>query len=50
MKSLKDDEMNIITFGNRNHKSILFIHGLASTAALCFKALLSYLKDYFVIF
>lgn len=42
--------MNLITFGNRNNKSILFIHGLASTADLCFKALLPYLQDYFVIF
>ena len=42
--------MNFITFGNKNNKSILFIHGLASTADLCFKALLAYLQDYFVIF
>ena len=42
--------MNFITFGNRNNKSILFIHGLASTADLCFKALLPYLQDYYVIF
>lgn len=42
--------MNFITFGNRNNKSILFIHGLASTADLCFKALLHYLQDYYVIF
>ena len=42
--------MKFITFGNRNNKSILFIHGLASTADLCFKALLPYLQDYFVIF
>ena len=42
--------MNFITFGNRNNKSILFIQGLASTADLCFKPLLPYLQDYFVIF
>lgn len=42
--------MNIITYGNRNNKSILFIHGLASTADLCFKPLLPYLRDYYVIF
>ena len=42
--------MNFITFGNRNNKSILFIHGLASTADLCFKPLLPYFQDYFVIF
>ena len=42
--------MNFITFGNRNNKSILFIHGLASTADLCFKPLLAYLLNYYVIF
>ena len=42
--------MNFIRFGNRNKKSILFIHGLASTVDLCFKPLLPYLQDYFVIF
>ena len=42
--------MNFISYGNRNNKSILFIHGLASTADLCFKPLLPYLKDYYVIF
>ena len=41
--------MNFISYGNRNNKSILFIHGLASTADLCFKALLPFLQDYFVI-
>ena len=42
--------MNFISYGNRNKKSILFIHGLASTADQCFKPLLPYLQDYFVIF
>ena len=42
--------MNFITFGNKNNKSILFIHGLASTADLCFKPLLAYLQNYYVIF
>lgn len=42
--------MNFISYGNKNNKSILFIHGLASTADLCFKALLPYLQDYYVIF
>ena len=42
--------MNIITYGNKNNKTIFFIHGLASTADLCFKPLLPYLQDYFVIF
>lgn len=42
--------MNFITFGNKNNKSILFIHGLASTADLCFRPLLAYLQNYYVIF
>ena len=42
--------MNFITYGNKNNNSILFIHGLASTADLCFKPLLPYLQDYYVIF
>ena len=42
--------MNFISYGNRNNKSILFIHGLASTADLCFKPLLPYLQNYFLIF
>ena len=42
--------MNFITYGNRNNKSILFIHGLASTADLYFNPLLPYLQDYYVIF
>lgn len=42
--------MNFTRFGNRNNKSILFIHGLASTADLCFNPLLPYLQDYYVIF
>ena len=42
--------MKFISYGNRNNKSILFIHGLASTADLSFNPLLPYLQDYFVIF
>lgn len=42
--------MKFISYGNRNKKSILFIHGLASTADQCFKPLLPYLQDYFVIY
>lgn len=42
--------MNFTTHGNRNNKSLLFIHGLASNADLCFKPLLAYLQDYYVIF
>lgn len=41
--------MNFITYGDKKNKSILFIHGLATTADLCFKPLLSYLKEYCVV-
>lgn len=41
--------MNYITFGDKNNKSLVFIHGLASTAELCFVALLPYLSDYYVV-
>lgn len=49
-KSQKRNKMKFTTYGERENKSILFIHGLASTADLCFKPLLPYLKDYHVIF
>ena len=42
--------MNFISYGKKSNKSILFIHGLASTAYLCFKPLLPYLIDYYVNF
>lgn len=42
--------MNFISYGKKSNKSILFIHGLASTAYLCFKPLLPYLTDYYVNF
>ena len=35
--------------GDKNNRSILFIHGMASTALLCYEPLLEYLKDYYVI-
>lgn len=41
--------MNYITYGDKNNKSLVFIHGLASTAELCFGALLPYLSDYYVV-
>ncbi len=41
--------MNYITYGDKNNKSLVFIHGLASTAKLCFGALLPYLSDYYVV-
>lgn len=42
--------MNFTCYGKKSNTSILFIHGLASTADLCFKQLLPYLTDYYVIF
>ena len=42
--------MNFTCYGEKFNKSILFLHGLASTADLCFKPLLPYLNDYYVIF
>ena len=41
--------MNYITYGNKKNKSLLFIHGLASTAKLCFESLLPYLQDYYIV-
>lgn len=41
--------MNFLTFGDQKNKSILFIHGMASTAMLCYGPVLKYLKDYYVI-
>ncbi len=41
--------MNFIYFGDKSNKSILFIHGMASTAMLCYEPILNYLSDYYVI-
>jgi len=41
--------MNVLEYGKENGKSILFVHGMASTALLCYEPLLAYLKDYHVI-
>ncbi|NBH15458.1 alpha/beta hydrolase [Lachnospiraceae bacterium] len=41
--------MNFLCFGNKNNKSILFIHGMASTAKLCYEPILKQLADYYVI-
>ena len=41
--------MNFLTYGDKKKKSILLIHGMASTALLCYEPLLGYLKDYYVI-
>lgn len=41
--------MHYRSYGDRKNKSLLFIHGLASSATLCFEPLLAYLRDYYVI-
>ena len=41
--------MNFLCFGDKNKKSILFIHGMASTAMLCYEPILKMLADYYVI-
>lgn len=41
--------MNFLCFGNKNNKSILFIHGMASTAMLCYEPILKQLSEYYVI-
>lgn len=41
--------MKFLTYGNKEGKSLLFIHGLASSADLCFGRILPYLKEYYVI-
>lgn len=41
--------MNFLCFGNKENKSLLFIHGMASTAMLCYEPLLRHLSDYYVI-
>lgn len=41
--------MNFLCFGDKNNKSILFIHGMASTAMLCYEPILKRLSGYYVI-
>lgn len=41
--------MKFVTYGNKAGKSLLFIHGLGSSADLCFGGLLPYLEEYYVI-
>lgn len=41
--------MNFLCFGTKSRRSILFIHGMASTAMLCYEPILKYLSDYYVI-
>ena len=41
--------MNFLCFGDKRNKSILLIHGMASTALLCYEPILKMLPDYYVI-
>lgn len=41
--------MHFLTFGDKEKDSILFIHGMASTAMLCYEPILHYMKDYYVV-
>lgn len=41
--------MNFLCFGDKNNQSVLFIHGMASTAMLCYEPILQHLRDYYVI-
>ena len=41
--------MNYLTYGNKQDKAIVFIHGMASTALLCFEPLLKYFENYYVV-
>lgn len=41
--------MNFLCFGSKNNKSILLIHGMVSTAMLCYGPILKQLSDYYVI-
>ncbi len=41
--------MNFLTFGDGKKQSLLFIHGMASSAMLFYEPILKYLKDYYVI-
>lgn len=41
--------MNYLTYGDKRNKAIVFIHGMASTALLCFEPILKYFEDYYVV-
>lgn len=41
--------MNFKEYGKKKYKTLLFIHGMASTAQLCFEPLLKYLNNYHVV-
>lgn len=41
--------MNYLTYGNKQNKAIVFIHGMASTALLCYEPILEYFENYYVV-
>ena len=41
--------MNYLTYGNKQDKAIVLIHGMASTALLCYESILKYFVDYYVV-
>lgn len=41
--------MNLLCFGHEKNKAVLLIHGMASTAMLCYEPILKRLSDYYVI-
>lgn len=41
--------MNYLTYGNKQDKAIVFIHGMASTALLCYEPILKYFENYYVV-
>lgn len=41
--------MNFKCFGEKESESVLFIHGMASSAMQCYEPILKYLTDYYVI-
>ena len=41
--------MNCLTYGNKKDKAIVLIHGMASTALLCYEPILKYLENYYIV-
>lgn len=41
--------MNYLTFGNKKNKSILLIHGMATTALFNYEKILPFLSDYYIV-
>ena len=41
--------MNYLTYGNKQDKAIVLIHGMASTALLCYEPILKYFENYYVV-